>query len=87
MPAEPCPGDWMLREDSVRERYDGQGHRWLKVYSGGGQHFYSWLEQFREVYGEDNIEVEEVSSAGGPACFEREEEPVMRIWARASSIG
>lgn len=77
----------MARENEIREKYDGSGHRWVKVYFGGGQHYLSWLEQFKEVYGADNIEVEEVPPEGGPACFERSGETIMRIWARPASGG
>ena len=77
-----CPSEWMAQEESIREKTDESGHRWRKVYFGGGTHFSNWLEQFREVYGEENIEIEELNSQGGPACYERSGEKIFRIWAR-----
>ncbi len=79
-----CPSEWAAQEELVKERTDKLGHRWRKVYFGGGTHFANWLEQFQEIYGEDNIEIEELNSAGGPACFARSGEKLVRIWARMS---
>lgn len=42
-------------EDSVTERFDGVGVRWVKVYVGGGLHFVNWLGQYRAVYGLGNV--------------------------------
>jgi hypothetical protein len=36
----------------VSEKVDEHGERWVKKYIGGGAHFFNWLEQYREVYGE-----------------------------------
>lgn len=77
-----CPSDWMEQEESVRERIDETGSKWRKVYFGGGAHFSNWLEQFKEIYGEENIEVERIESIDGPACFTGSEEPMVRIWTR-----
>ena len=82
MTEELCPEEWIAQEESVKERTDKSGVRWRKVYFGGGTHFANWLEQFREVYGEENIEVEALDSTGGPACFERSGEGMVRIWAK-----
>ena len=50
--------DLMTREDLVRERVDENGDRWTKKYVGGGDHFLNWLEQYKEIYGEKNVNVE-----------------------------
>ena len=55
-----------------------------KVYFGGGSHFRNWLDQCLELWGEENIEVEEVGSAG-LKCFEETGEKLYRIWARADA--
>jgi hypothetical protein len=71
----------MREEEQVKERYDEWGNRWHKLYFGGGFHFKNWLDQCREVYGSDNVEVEEVE-ASGFRCFECSREKMYRIWAR-----
>lgn len=48
---------------------------------GGGLHFVSWLEQFREVYGEDSVVVEEVV-APVFSCYGRGGEKLFRIWVK-----
>ncbi|HZK52773.1 MAG TPA: hypothetical protein VFC84_01015, partial [Desulfosporosinus sp.] len=50
----------MGQEDSVLEKVDEHGERWVKKYVGGGAHFVNWLEQYREVYGEKYVEIEEI---------------------------
>ena len=72
----------MRQEESVREKYDDQGNKWHKLYFGGGVHFENWLKQCREIYGSENIEVEEINP-GGFRCFEEAGEKLYRIWARA----
>jgi hypothetical protein len=74
-------GDLFAREDSVRERIDEKGEKWTKKYFGGGAHFLNWLEQYKEVYGEENVEVEEIDSRGF-GCFEKENEKMYRIWVK-----
>ncbi|MFO8010098.1 MAG: hypothetical protein R6U89_04705 [Dehalococcoidia bacterium] len=81
MESEACAPEWIAREEAIRERADREGNMWRKVYFGGGSHFRNWLEQFREVYGDGDIEVEEVDPAG-LACYERDGERVFRIWAK-----
>ncbi|MFC1871523.1 hypothetical protein ACFLYF_03890 [Chloroflexota bacterium] len=76
--------DKMAVEEDVREKIDEVGTRWEKVYFGGGTHFKNWLDQCRELLGEENIEVEEVDSAG-LRCFEDTGEKLYRIWARADA--
>ena len=71
----------MRQEDSVIEKCDSEGNRWQKLYLGGGAHFKNWLEQCKEIYGSENIEIEEIDSAGF-RCFEEGGEKLFRIWAR-----
>lgn len=71
----------MARERALTERTDARGRKWRKAYFGGGAHFRGWLEQFLEIYGADNIEVEEVPFTG-LACYDRSGEKMYRIWAR-----
>ena len=71
----------MAREELVRERIDERGEKWTKKYVGGGDHFLNWLEQYQEVYGEKNVEIEEIDSTGF-SCFERGKEKMVRIWVR-----
>ena len=73
--------EWMRQEEGIRERVDEKGNRWLKVYFGGGSHFRNWLEQYIEIYGEENVEVEEVNCTG-LKCFEESGEKAYRIWVR-----
>ena len=74
----------MADEAEVREKIDGAGNRWQKVYFGGGPHFRNWLDQCRELWGQDNIEVEEVEPTG-LKCFVETGEKLYRIWARADA--
>jgi hypothetical protein len=46
------------QEEQVREKIDEKGNKWLKLYFGGGAHFRNWLEQCKEIYGEEDVEVE-----------------------------
>ena len=71
----------MDQEELVSEKVDEHGNRWLKKYVGGGAHFVNWLEQYREVYGENNVEIEEIDSKGF-SCFENGKEKMFRIWVR-----
>lgn len=74
----------MAQEELVRERIDQRGDTWCKVYFGGGAHLRNWLEQFLELWGEDNVEVEEVDSTGF-RCYEDSGENMCRIWVRESN--
>ena len=71
----------MDQEDLVSEKVDEQGIRWVKKYVGGGAHFVNWLEQYREVYGENAVEIEEIDSKGF-SCFEIGKEKMFRLWVK-----
>ena len=71
----------MAEENEVQESVDAEGNTWRKVYFGGGAHFQNWLDQVRELRGEENVEVEEVDSRGFQ-CFEEGGEKLYRIWVR-----
>ncbi len=83
MTDDSCPSGWMAQEESVKEKIDESGNKWRKVYFGSGTHFANWLSQFIEVYGEENIEVEELDSCE-LACFENGTDKPIRIWARTA---
>ena len=68
----------MAEEDRVREKFDARGHRWRKVYFGGGAHFENWLAQCKEL---GEVMVEEVDPTGY-ACFEASGEKLYRIWVK-----
>jgi hypothetical protein len=71
----------MAREELVRERIDENGEKWIKKYVGGGAHFVNWLEQYKEVYGEKNVDTEEIDTKGF-SCFEKGNERMYRIWVK-----
>ncbi len=75
------PEDRMNLENAVQEKTDDGGNRWHKVYSGGGSHFRNWLDQIKEIYGEENVEIEEVNS-NGLRCYTESGEKMYRIWAK-----
>ncbi len=52
----------VAEEERILERVDEDGNRWTKVYFGGGAHFRNWLNQFLELRGEDDVQVEEMDS-------------------------
>ncbi|MFH1437340.1 MAG: hypothetical protein ABIJ56_16670 [Pseudomonadota bacterium] len=68
----------MAEEEKVRERVDGKGGRWRKVYVGGGEHFKNWLEQCKEL---GEVKVEEVDMPGYK-CFDQAGEKLFRIWVK-----
>ena len=70
-----------MAEEEVQEKVDREGNRWKKVYCGGGAHFRNWLKQSREIWGEENIEVEEIDPRGF-RCYEESGEKMYRIWVR-----
>lgn len=74
--AEGCPGQTI-----AEERTDATGTRWKKVYTGGGAHFRHWVEQFKEIYAEENLSVEEEDPAGF-SCFEQSGEKMYSVWLR-----
>ncbi len=71
----------MAQEEAVQERVDQEGNKWRKVYFGGGAHYRNWLSQCLELYGEENVQVEEIN-AKGFQCFEKAGEKMYRIWVR-----
>jgi hypothetical protein len=71
----------MRSEELIREKTDEKGITWFKLYFGGGDHFKGWLAQCKEVYGEDNIGVEEIDPTGF-TCYEKSGEKLYRIWAK-----
>ena len=74
----------MKQEELIKERINNSGERWIKKYVGGGAHFLNWLEQFREVYGEENVETEEIDPKGF-TCFEKGKEKMFRIWVKKTT--
>ena len=81
MPQKEIIREVMAREELVREKIDKNGEKWTKKYFGGGAHFLNWLKQYKEVYGEKNVEIEEIASRGF-SCFEKGNEKMCRIWVR-----
>ena len=75
----------MTEEETIREKVDDNGNRWLKVYFGGGAHFRNWLSQFVELKGEENVRVEEVDSTGFQ-CYEESGEKMYRIWVKDANM-
>jgi hypothetical protein len=73
----------IAREELIKERIDKNGEKWTKKYVGGGAHFLNWLEQYKEVYGEKNVETEVIDSRGFN-CFEKSNEKLCRIWVKES---
>ena len=78
---EKTDAERIAEEEQVREKVDAAGNRWRKVYFGGGAHFRNWLSQVLELWGGDNVEVEEADSAG-LKCYEESGEKVYRIWVK-----
>jgi hypothetical protein len=78
---KPQDTEGSVAERMAEERTDSSGNRWRKVYTGGGAHFRHWLEQFKEIYAEENLSVEEEDPAGF-ACFERSGETMYSVWLR-----
>ena len=72
-------------EEKVRHREDPDGTRWVKVYFGGGEHLRNWLEQCREIAGDDNVRTERVDQEG-LACFADGGECLYRIWVRQGAL-
>ena len=71
----------IAKEELVREKIDEMGNKWIKTYFGGGAHFKNWLEQYKEVYGKENVEVEEINPIGFK-CYEKGGERMYRIWVK-----
>ena len=82
---EQAERDRMAEEELVREKFDVYGDRWEKVYFGGGKHFQNWFNQVMELAGENNVEIEEVSSED-LQCFQQGDEKLYRIWVKAGTM-
>ena len=74
----------IAQEEEVREKTDKEGSKWLKLYFGGGTHFRNWLSQIEEIYGKENIEIEEIDPTGF-RCFEESREKLYRIWVKENT--
>jgi hypothetical protein len=74
----------MAQEGKILEKRDEKGNTWRKVYFGGGAHFRNWLDQFLELRGEDNVEVEETDSSEFQ-CYHESSEKMYRIWVKESN--
>jgi len=75
----------IAEEDTLREKVDENGNRWIKVYFGGGAHLRNWLDQFIELKGEENVKVEEADSRGFQ-CYEESGEKMCRIWVKDTNM-
>lgn len=75
---EPCID---THEDSIQERTDADGTRWAKKYVGTGAHMNNWLLQYCEVFGEDNVLIEEIV-APKSSCYGKSGEKLFRIWVK-----
>lgn len=71
----------LRREESIRKRTDENGVKWFKAYFGGGAHYRNWLDQTKEVFGEENLFIEEVDFTG-LRCFEESDDKAYRIWVK-----
>ncbi len=69
------------QENKVVKKKDAQGNIWEKAYFGSGSHFNHWLEQFIEIYGEENIDVEEYRQSE-LSCFGDGSDILKRIWVK-----
>lgn len=69
----------MADEEKIQQKVDTGGRRWKKVYFGGGEHFRNWRQQYIEVYGEENILIEEADARSLP-CYAESGEKAFRIW-------
>ncbi len=77
----PDVNELMKKERAVSEKIDKEGNRWKKVYFGGGSHFTNWLNQYLEIYGDENIEVEEPETSVCE-CYKEGGEKMKRIWVK-----
>ncbi len=71
---------WMEQEEKVRQKII-DGIHWKKMYSGSGEHYKRWLEQYYEVYGQENVMVEE-AEVMGLACYQESGGKIYRIWVK-----
>ena len=85
-----CQGDAtkcelaLRQEEAIQTFVDEAGVRWHKVYFGSGSHFQNWLDQCTEIFGSDNILVEDIPSTDF-ACFDSEMH-LYRIWVKKVKI-
>ncbi len=79
------PDILMREEEAVQERTDKHGNIWKKVYFGSGSHYENWVDQFREVHGEENVEVEEVTK-GVCKCYSEGGDVMKRIWVKCDDL-
>ena len=75
----------MKEDNQIREKIDEKGNKWWKLQFGGGAHFRNWLEECKEMYGEEDAEIEEVKS-NGFKCFQEGSEKIYRICARIRKV-
>lgn len=68
-------------EENIREKKDGFGNTWSKVYFGSGTHFKNWHDQVLEIFGKENVEIELVSNIG-LKCFDESDDKAYRIWVK-----
>lgn len=68
-------------EGQIRRKTDQDGTRWFKVYFGGGAHYRNWLAQAEEIFGPENIQIEEVQFPD-LKCFTEAAEKTYRIWVK-----
>jgi|GEM_PF-2207937 len=71
-------------EDSFLEKIDANGTRWVKKYVGNGVHMNNWLLQYCEVFGEENVLIEEIA-APKSSCYGQSGEKLFRIWVKEKS--
>ncbi len=71
----------LAEEEWERVRIDRQGNTWKKVYFGSGQHLKNWLDQTIELFGQDNVKMEEVTSSGS-GCSGGGSEKLYRVWVK-----
>lgn len=76
--SEPCVNP---QEELVVEKLDENGATCVKKYVGEGSHFANWLEQYEEIYGKENVAVEEVA-APDFSCYKQGKEKMFRIWVK-----
>ncbi len=80
---EPCIDP---KENYIQEKTDSNGTRWLKKYVGNGAHMNNWLLQYCEVFGEENVMIEEIA-APKSNCYGQSGEKLFRIWVKEKKPG
>ena len=69
------------REELVIEKLAENGAKWIKKYVGGGAHFVNWLAQYKEIYGKENVAVEEAATSDF-SCYKDGKEKMYSIWVK-----